>query len=140
MRLVLDVNVIVSALMRQTSPPGQLLKLVAEGTVTPLINREYLDELTDVGYRQKFRKYFTRSDIDGMTELLIGVSEEGPTRPRHLTPHVCRDPNDDYLFALYEDSVADLLVTGDKGVLAVELAGVTVVTPGEALRILSGDE
>ena len=46
---------------------------------------------------------------------------------------VCRDPDDDYLVALAKATRADVLVTGDDDLLAIEhgRAGVEVLTPRE---------
>ncbi|WP_312979375.1 hypothetical protein [Corynebacterium sp.] len=40
---------------------------------------------------------------------------------------------------MYEDGRADLLVSGDKGVLAVATGDVTVVAPADAIRLLYGE-
>ena len=46
-------------------------------------------------------------------------------RARTLT----RDPDDDYLVALSQTSAADVLVSGDRDLLDLEIAGVEVLTP-----------
>lgn len=46
-----------------------------------------------------------------------------------MGPRVCADPDDDYLFALAVVADAQLVVSGDHKVLAVQLPGLNVLTP-----------
>jgi predicted nucleic acid-binding protein len=48
---------------------------------------------------------------------------------------VCRDPNDDHLFALAA-AQADLLVSGDRDILEAADPGVRVLTPAGFAEIL----
>ncbi len=46
---------------------------------------------------------------------------------------MCRDPKDEYLFALAEASGATQLVSGDRDVLDTEYGPVALMSPREAL-------
>lgn len=50
-------------------------------------------------------------------------------------PAICRDPKNDYLFALAKMG-ADALVSGDRDVLEVENPGIRVFTPGGFRELL----
>ena len=51
-----------------------------------------------------------------------------------LAQPVCRDPDDDAVLALARAAQADLIVSGDQGLLVLEqFEGVPIVTPREAL-------
>ena len=53
---VLDTNVLVSAMFtgNPSSNPRQILDLVFEGIITPLFNKEIIEEYTEVLSRDKF--------------------------------------------------------------------------------------
>ena len=45
---VIDTNVIVSAMLKWNSIPGSILELTLDGPITPVLNREILDEYRSV--------------------------------------------------------------------------------------------
>ncbi len=47
-------------------------------------------------------------------------------------PRVCRDPNDDFLFALFDQGHVDAIISGDKDVLALK-DRYPVLTPRELI-------
>ena len=52
---VLDTNVLVSALIRKESVPGEVVTHALEGKIIPLVNAEILEEYNDVLRRKKFK-------------------------------------------------------------------------------------
>ena len=51
---VIDTNVLVSAAVKPESVPGQVLELVLDGVIVPVLNRAILKEYRDVLLRPKF--------------------------------------------------------------------------------------
>ena len=51
---VIDTNVLVSAAMKPESVPGQVLELVLDGVIVPVLNKTIIDEYRDVLLRPKF--------------------------------------------------------------------------------------
>ena len=51
---VIDTNVIVSAAMKPESVPGQVLELVLDGVIIPVLNKTIIQEYHDVLLRLKF--------------------------------------------------------------------------------------
>ena len=51
---VIDTNVFVSAAMKPESVPGQVLELVLDGVIVPVLNKEIIGEYRDVLLRPKF--------------------------------------------------------------------------------------
>lgn len=51
---VIDTNVIVSAAMKPESVPGQVLELVLDGVIVPVLNKTIMQEYHDVLLRPKF--------------------------------------------------------------------------------------
>ncbi len=52
---VIDTNVIVSAMLKKSSLPDRVIQEIFRGTITPLLNREILDEYWNVLQRPKFK-------------------------------------------------------------------------------------
>ena len=52
---VIDTNVIVSAMLKWNSVPGNLVQLVFDGPIIPVLNDDILDEYNNVLHRPKFR-------------------------------------------------------------------------------------
>ena len=51
---VIDTNVLVSAAIKPGSVPGQLLELVMDGVIVPVLNKDIVKEYRDVLSRPKF--------------------------------------------------------------------------------------
>lgn len=51
---VIDTNVLVSAAMKPESIPGQVLELVLEGLIIPVLNKAIINEYNEVLLRPKF--------------------------------------------------------------------------------------
>ena len=112
MRVVLDTNILVSALLVQTGNPAAVHRAWQEGGFTVLTCDEQLDELRATlrkpAIAQRIKPHKAGrlvNDIRGLAETIGSL------------PHVERspDPTDDFLLALCEAGKADYVVTGDKG-------------------------
>ena len=51
---VIDTNVLVSAALKPESVPGQVLELVLDGMIVPVLNKTIIEEYHDVLLRPKF--------------------------------------------------------------------------------------
>jgi predicted nucleic acid-binding protein len=81
----------------------------------------------------ELRRYLTE---DQTARLLLAIENAALALPDpDPIPPVCRDPADDYLFAL-AGAYADVLVSGDKDVLEATEPGVRVLTPAGFAEIL----
>lgn len=111
MRLVIDTNVLVSALLAGTSLPAHLIVLWREGRFDLLTSSEQLDELMRVTRYPKLRDrlppVLAGRLINELRKLAV-MLEKMPT----IT--ACNDPYDDYLLSMAVAGAADFLVTGDK--------------------------
>ena len=58
---VIDTNVLVSAMLKWNSVPGNIMELVFSGTIVPLLNEQIVKEYRDVLSRPKF--HFTEKII-----------------------------------------------------------------------------
>ena len=75
---VIDTNVIVSALLKSTSVPGNILELTFCGTITPLISPEIISEYRNVLSRPKFHwsKEIVDTVVGEIERIGINVSPE----------------------------------------------------------------
>ncbi len=112
MRVVLDTNILVSALMAQSGPPARIYRAWQEGYFTLLTCSEQLDELRATLRKPAIRERIRPYNAGRLVNELRGLAEEVGALPRvQRSP----DPTDDFLLALSEAGKADYLVTGDKG-------------------------
>lgn len=138
-RLILDANVFISELIAKRRNGKSLVEACLEGQLELIYSDHLLDELEDVINRDKFRRWFTVDQGMQLIDAIILAGTQVSDRPSSEWPQVCEDPDDNYLFALYEDAQANLLVSDDKKVRAVNLSWFTVADRSAANSILEGE-
>jgi uncharacterized protein len=110
MRVVIDTNLFVSALINQNS--RQRLNLVLEKMAIQILSDDALmEELYEVINRPKFKKYVSQSEIDDFYKL---IQERTIRVETHSIVLVSPDPKDDFLLVICMDGDADYLLTGNK--------------------------
>ena len=135
LRLVLDTNVVLSALLWSSSP-NRLITLAAEGDAIALYTSPMLlDELAHTLGYARFARRMERygTDIDA---LLKQYSELVTVVTPHSVPRVVPlDIDDDQVIAAAIAARADLIVTGDRRHLLPmgTYQGIPIVTPAQAL-------
>jgi uncharacterized protein len=133
-RVVLDTNVLISAILSPLGKPSLCLNWVLDNA-TLIASRELLEELETRLARRKFTKYLDESKRRAfVTDLtLVAVQVELPGLVR-----VCRDPDDDKLLEIAAIGRADCLVTGDDDLLQLgSFQGIPIITPAGFLEALS---
>jgi putative PIN family toxin of toxin-antitoxin system len=97
-RVVVDANVLVSAVISTAGPPREIVAAWVDGRFELVASPALLEELRDVLDRPKFRRWVSAAVahefIDGLAEDAV-IVDDPPARPG-LSP----DPDDDYLIAL----------------------------------------
>jgi len=117
MRVVLDTNILVSALPAPAGKPAAIYNAWQDGRFTLLTCAEQLDELRATLHKppvaERIKPYKAGRLVN---ELKNFAAMTGPLPGVERSP----DSGDDYLLALSEVGDADYLVTGDKsGLLAL---------------------
>lgn len=125
MRLVLDTNVLVSAL-HFGGRPRRLLEAVLSGRHQLVGGDAILVELeavlVDTCGWERGRAAAARSEVEAVSDMMTPVE----------IPHVCRDTDDDEILAIAIAGKADALVTGDTDLLALRpYEGIRIVTVAE---------
>ena len=135
MRLVLDTNVVASAIL-WGGVPRLLLQAGREKRVELFTSAALLAEPTDILGRRKFDKKIAASTltVDQLVDryaVLVALMRPAPT------PRVAPDPDDDVVIGTALAAKADLIVTGDKALLSVaEYQGIRIVSVILALQIV----
>jgi hypothetical protein len=110
-RVVLDTNVLVSALLVESSTPGQLVKYWRQGRFDLITASAQLEELTQVTRYPKIRARLHPVLAGRLVNELRDVAVIVDNLPE---VDVSEDPYDNYLLALADAGRVDYLVTGDK--------------------------
>ena len=110
MKIVVDTTDYISALVGKTHR-AKLERILLNESIQILADITLLEEITEVAYRDKFRRWVTIDEVDQFINSL-----KRRLRPILVTSHVVAspDPNDNFILALAKDGQADYIVTGDK--------------------------
>lgn len=127
----MDPNVLISAALSSQGPSAQILREARDGSFELVACPALISELGQVLQRDRFRSYMSVEESIRYVEAVerLATSVPDPTGVSSLT----RDPTDDYLVALL-DSSADLLVSGDKDLTAIQ--DPRIVSPRTAIDLL----
>jgi putative PIN family toxin of toxin-antitoxin system len=133
-RLVIDINILISALFVGSSLPAHLIVLWREGRFVLLTSVEQLDELMRVTRYPRIRLRITPLLAGRLINELRDIAVLVEKLPRVT---VCADPDDNYLLAMASAGAADFLVTGDKRDLLgiVRFQGTRIVTARDFLTL-----
>ena len=120
LRVVLDVNVLVSGALGRPGPPARIVDEWYAGAFEVLVSPRLLEELRDVLARPKIEQ-----DVSPQKRLAFlarledfGILVDDPALTERLVPS---DPDDDYVVALARAGRAHVIVTGDAHLLEADL-------------------
>ncbi len=135
MRVVLDTNILIGALITKGTPPDLLYQAWLRGEFELVTSTAQLAELADVLARPRLRRFIDTDEAAAIVENLgtrALVLDEPPGV--YLSP----DPKDNPILAAAIAGKADLIVSGDKKHLLAlgEVQGLPTVTAREALERL----
>ena len=132
MRIVLDTNIFVGALISGDGYPGQLLAAVKRERITLVTSVYQIDELREVLGRERLKPYIRPEESE---DLLYHLETVGMTMSRLPEVSLSPDPKDNPIPATAVAGEADLLVSGDKGdMLALgHVEGIPIVTARNAV-------
>lgn len=126
MRVVLDTNILVSALIAPAGYPATIYNAWEQGQFLLLTCAEHLDEIRSTLQKPRIanliQPYKAGRLLNQIRKLAVNIRQ---------LPRVQRspDPGDNFLLALVEAGGADYLVTGDKsGLLTLRKHKGTIIT------------
>ena len=132
LRVVLDTNVLVSAVI-SNGKPRELLRKGIDNQFSIVTSDSILKELATMLRRPKFKT--SEDEIHRIILAIIGSSEV--TNVKSKFEAVKEDPKDDMVVNTAYDGRADIIVTGDKHLLEMEnFRGIKIITIENMLELL----
>ena len=110
MRVVLDTNILLSALISPSGPPDAIYRAWRSGVFDLVTSEHQLEELRRASRYPKLRARLKPRDVG----TLINYLRQTLVLERLETAIEAADPNDSFLLAMAVESDADYLVTGDR--------------------------
>jgi uncharacterized protein len=134
-RVVLDTNIVVSALLFTRGPAARVRQAWQDGRLLPLASRFTVTELVRVLAYPKFR-LSAADQSELLADYLPAVTVVPVPAPPPAVPR-CRDPQDLPFLHLAAAGRADALITGDADLLAlVDQTPWRILTLAELLALL----
>ncbi len=135
MKIVLDTNVLISALIKEGKPRNLLREIIHNHTL--VISKELLEELAITANEPKILRYVDQQAITDFLRDLASSAEFVMTRSRFTL--VKDDPEDDIVLRTAYDGKASYVASGDRHLLELEkFRRIRIVTVNEMLKILKG--
>ncbi|RFO98041.1 putative toxin-antitoxin system toxin component, PIN family [Rhodoferax lacus] len=133
-RLVIDTNVLISAVLSSQGAPARLVSLALQQH-TLVFSQPTFDELRTRLYRPKFDRYIS---LENRQQVLHDFNAIAHWVEIPEPEHYCRDRDDDTFVETARAAGAELLISGDKDLLeAISLPeGLHIVTAAQALELL----
>lgn len=135
MRVVIDTNVLVSALRSRRGAAYRLLNLVGTGRFEIVISVPLVLEYEDVARRLLAETGLTIAELDVILDYLCAVGYRQPIF--YLWRPFLRDPKDDMVLELAVASHSDAIVTYNRTDFeGAERFGLQLLTPAECLKTI----
>ncbi len=133
-KVVLDTNVLVSALIKKEGKPAQILRYVDD--VELVMAEELLTELEEVLHRRHIQHKYHLTDAD-IGEYLAQLRTASTLVQLHTRVDVVIDPDDNMFIACAVDGGAAYIVSGDPHLLDLQAyEGIRILTPAAFLEVL----
>jgi putative PIN family toxin of toxin-antitoxin system len=134
-KIILDTNLWISFLISKNFL--EIDNLVQAENITLIFSNESLEEFIEVVERPKFKKFFSKKDIEKLLDIFDQYAELIKVKSKI---DICRDPKDNFLLNLAVDGKVDYLVTGDKDLLILKKIKKTeIITYRNLIEKISSD-
>lgn len=133
-RVVLDTNVIISAIFWRGSP-YRVMKKALQRDFILVISPDILEEVSE---RLKHKFNLPREEIEILMNILLSYSDI--VEPTTKVDVVKADENDNKIIECAIDGKADFIVTGDHHLLELKsYKSIKIITPAEFLELLESE-
>jgi len=140
-RVVVDANVFVSAIIKPDSVPGTIINLIGQGLVRVVISQEIIAEIRQVLLYPKIKKLhrLTPKLID---QALAEISEAAMVTPGAIQINgVKDDPKDNKYLECAVEGQVDFIISGDHHLIDLkEFEGIKIVEPATFLKLMAGQQ
>lgn len=134
MRLVLDTNIVITALLWMGAP-HQLFGLITEGRASCFSSEELIGELARALQYRKFERRISERRLTAKALVERYTRLANLVVPAEISPSVLADPDDDRVLACALAAQAGLIVSGDPDLLNLKLFHrIPIVNAAEALK------
>jgi putative PIN family toxin of toxin-antitoxin system len=123
-KVVIDTNIWISFLLGKSF--GDLFGLLEKNKIQVLSSHRQMEELLSVIDRPKFKRHFDLADEDFLLHFLERETQNTEIKKQY---DACRDKKDNFILDIAVNGGADIIVTGDKDLLALNpFEGIEIVT------------
>ena len=130
LRIVLDTNILVSAITAK-GKPRDLLRLAIQRQYLLIASKETIEEFVEVLQRPKFKR--TRNEVTKAKNVLVKTGKTIKVTSKRRV--VEEDPDDDIFINTALDAKADYIVSGDPHLLGLSnYKGIEIVTVNGMLK------
>jgi len=133
-RVVIDTNVLVSALLQPLGPSAQVFLLSLNGSIRFCVSGPVYAEYEEVISRPRFQR-----DKETIANTLRVIREQGFWVKPIERVRACSDPDDDMFLECAQASEADYLVTGNLRDFPEAWERTRVVTPRRLMEIVQAE-
>lgn len=138
-RVVLDTNVFISALLTPASPPAWILELVLEGRLRLIISPGIIREIALVFQYPKVQKSMQKHGLtaEEVTDAILQVLKIAVITPgAEIAQGASPDPGDDMVLSCALEGRAGFIISGDRDLLELEsYEGIRIVSPADFFKI-----
>lgn len=139
MRIVLDTNVVLSALLWRGTPYRLLAAIREHPAIQLCSSQALLDELAEVLTRSSFARRLAAIDRTAHGVLVDYVGAVEIVEPEYVPRVVLADADDDQVIAAAVTAGTDWIVSGDTDLLSLgNHQGISIITVAEAIRRIAG--
>lgn len=141
MRVVIDTNVLISALLSAKGAPALVLRLALEGKIDLVFSPQTVDEHWRVLHYSKIQKRLSKLEISMETaeralRHLVEISLIVSGKKRVAV--IADDPSDNAFLACAAEGTADIIVSGDRHLKKLKtFEGIRILDPATFLDIIS---
>ena len=137
LKIVLDANVFVSALLNPHGKPAQILNYVFENRIRLFASSHILRELERVlSYPELVNRHrLDREELKGFISDILSILSLVEEKKRIEV--IMEDPSDNHYLSCALDAEVDFIVSGDVHLLNLgEYEGIKIITPAQLLEII----
>ncbi len=139
-RIVIDTNILVSAILTPKGNPAKILKLVLEGKFTLIISPAILEETQQVLRYPRLVKLMKKNKITRkeVYDFLGKMSKIAVITPGKIEiDAIPDDPADNKILACGLEGEADFIISGDHHLTDLKIFhGIKIVNPADFLKII----
>ncbi len=139
-RVVLDTNVFVSALLIPDSPPARILELALKGTLRLVLSPGIIKEIGVVFNYPRLKKSMKKHLLtdDEVADAILQILKIATITPgAEIVSGASRDTADDMVLSCAVEGQADFVISGDQDLIELEsYEGIKIVTPAAFLQII----